>query len=364
MDSQDRPRILVVDDESNIRDIVERALRKVGYRGVAQADSVGAARRRIAEEGPFALVVLDIRMPDEPGTKLLKELAPLAPATVTIMATAVAEIETAIQALKAGAYDYLVKPLIPDAIQLSAGRALRRRRLELDAIERQERARLLIEDRTQALEATRHALLRSLCQMVEFRDAETGAHLRRIPQYARILAVDLAQNSPYGEAITDDFVAHLVESAPLHDIGKVAVPDSILLKPAELTQSEFEEIKRHTVAGCQLCQSVRNELGEGRSSFIDMATEVTYSHHERWDGEGYPLGSAEADTPLSGRIVHMADFYDACRSPRVYRPEPVPREKVMEMIEEGRGVEFDPEVVDSFLRVRDRFIAVEEGNQE
>lgn len=353
--------ILIVDDEGSVRDIIERSLRKVGYGQIAQADSVAAARRRIAQDGPFALVILDIRMPEESGTKLLHELAPLAPHTVTVMATGVAEIETAVQALKAGAYDYLVKPLIPDAIQIAVSRALRKRLLELDARERRERIEQLVGERTQTLEATRHALLTALCHMAEFRDAETGAHLRRIPRYARIVALDLAQNSAYADAITEKFIARLVESAPLHDIGKVAVPDSVLLKPGPLTPQEFEQIKLHTVRGRDLCLSVKSQVGEGASFFIDVATEITYSHHEQWDGGGYPTGCAGAEAPLAGRIVHLADFYDACRSPRIYRPRPIPRDQVVRMIKEGRGGHFDPEVADAFVRALDRFVAVEEG---
>jgi len=354
-------RILIVDDEGPIRDMVERSLRQAGYACLAQADSTAAARRRLAEEGPFAVVILDILMPGEPGTALLKELVRLAPQTATIMATGAGGVETAVEALKMGAYDYLLKPLMPDAVRIAVARAMRKRMLEIELVGRRDRIERLVRERTKDLQATRHALLRALCHMAEFRDAETGAHLRRMPEYARVLASDLAQNSAYAGMITDAFITRLAESAPLHDIGKVGVPDSVLLKPGRLTHVELEQVKLHTVRGRDICAAVKKELGQEASSFIDVATEVAYSHHERWDGSGYPEGCTGAEAPLSGRIVHVADFYDACRSPRVYRPEPIPRERVVEMIKQGRGTHFDPEVADAFMRTAHRFVAIEES---
>ena len=356
----ERRRILIVDDESSVRDVIERILQEAGHRDIAQADCVAAAQTVLADKGPFALVILDIRMPGKQGLELLKDLARLAPYTVTIMATGSSGIETAIEALKMGAYDYLVKPLIPDAVQLAVARALRKRLLEVKELERRERIEKLVRERTRSLDATRHALLNALCTMAEFRDAETGAHLRRIPEYARVLALDLAHNSPYADQITEEFVARLVECAPLHDIGKVAVPDAILLKPGKLTPEEFEIVKLHAVRGRDICLLVKRQIGEKEASFINVAIEVIYGHHERWDGRGYPEGRVGAETPLSGRIVHLADFYDACRSARVYRPGPIPRDEVVEMVRQGRGTDFDPQVADAFERTLSQIAEVEE----
>jgi len=357
--------ILIVDDEPDVRAFLAKALGRVGHRQVRQADSVAAARALMKREGPFALVLLDLRLPDGSGMALLEEISPQGPGTVAVMVTAVAELDTAVQALKAGAYDYLVKPLLPEAVQLAVARALRKRRLELEAQLRQQSVERLVEERTRDLEATRRVLLFALCQMAEFRDAETGAHLRRIAEYARVLALDMAHNSPYAGLITEPFIAQLVETAPLHDIGKVAVPDNILLKPGRLSREEFEQMKRHTVAGRDLCLSVRERLGTGRSAaYVDVAACVAAHHHERWDGAGYPDGLKGSDIPLEARIVHLADFYDACRSRRVYRPEPVPRRDVAQMIRRGGGSDLDPSVVDSFERTRQQFVRVEETHAE
>jgi putative two-component system response regulator len=313
-----------------------------------------------SEAYPCMPVRTDRPLAREMVRDLLRELTPLAPHTVVVMATASADVQTAVESLKAGAYDYLLKPLIPDAVQIAASRALRRRHLEVQALERRRQIEELVKERTEVLERTRRALLHSLCHMAEFRHAETGAHLHRMPRYASILAQDMAMNSPWGNVITEDFIAELEESAPLHDIGKVAVPDSVLLKPGPLTDQEFEQVKLHTSYGQDICRSVERDLGQEQSSFITMAADVAYGHHERWDGQGYPLGASGTDTPLAARIVHLADVYDACRSPRVYRADPVPRKGVVRAIQEGSGTVFDPEVAASFLRCADRFVQVEE----
>jgi putative two-component system response regulator len=181
-----------------------------------------------------------------------------------------------------------------------------------------------------------------------------------MPEYARLLAEDLAQNSAYADRVSESFIASLIESAPLHDIGKVGVPDAVLLKPGKLTAEEFEQVKLHTVRGRDICMAVRRSVGEEDASFIDAAIEVTYGHHERWDGSGYPQGCAGFQAPLSSRIVHLVDFYDACRSPRIYRPKPIPRRQVVRMIKDGRGADFDPEIADAFSRITEQFVAVEE----
>jgi len=353
-------RILIVDDEKSVRDVVAASLRRIGYGEPVQADCVAEARERLQTSGPFDLVILDIRMPGEDGLSLLRDLVRLAPQTVVIMASGLRDLDTAVDVLKAGAYDYLLKPLSPDVVQHAVARALRKRRLEIMALEHRENLERSVSENREALEATRQALLIGLCQMVEFRHKETGAHLQRMPEYVHVLTLDMAQNSPYADRIDGEFVASIVASAPLHDIGKVAVPDLILLKPGKLTPDEFEQVKRHTVWGRDICLNVKASLGTASSSFADMAIEVTYGHHERWDGTGYPEGRAGSHIPLSSRIVHVADFFDACRSSRVYRPEPIPLDTVIEMISEGAGSDFDPHVVESFHRTLDQFVAIEQ----
>ncbi|MBW2309380.1 MAG: response regulator [Deltaproteobacteria bacterium] len=355
-------RILIVDDEPAIRTLIRRALEMAGYRSVHEADCVDTARRLLSEEGPFDLVLCDIRMPGDSGMLLLRELAPRAPDTVVVMATVVEEVRVAVESLQSGAYDYVLKPFEVSTIQLVAGRALRRRQLEIEnrnfQAHLEEMVRLRTQEldvRTKALSITRHGLLRGLCCLAEFRDPETGVHLDRMAVNCLALARQIQRDSAYAPMITDTFVDQLFESAPLHDIGKVGIPDSILLKPDKLTSEEFKVMKQHTTIGFNALKSIKSEMGEVEGSFIDMAIEVAQSHHERWDGRGYPQGLSGGGIPLSARIVALADMYDACCSPRVYRPQPIRREKVLQMIEEDSGHAFDPVVVEAFFRSKDDF---------
>jgi putative two-component system response regulator len=320
----------------------------------------------LKEDGPFDLLISDIRMPGDSGLVLLKEVAPLAPDTVVIMVSGVDEVQVAVETLQSGAYDYILKPFSVSNIQLAVGRTLRRRQLEIDNRNFRTHLEEMVKSKTQelnvrisALSATRHAMLRGLCRMAEFRHPETGAHLDRIAVYSVTLAKQLQRDSAYAPMITDTLVGNLFESAPLHDIGKVGIKDAILLKPSKLTPEEFEAIKLHTTMGCDIMKSIKHEMGEVEGSYIEMAIEVVLSHHEHWDGGGYPQGLSCGEIPLSARIVALADVYDACRSSRVYRPEPLPREQVIRLIEKNAGRAFDPVVVQAFLRSKEEFIDIE-----
>jgi putative two-component system response regulator len=371
MNDPDQFRIMIVDDEPAIRTFIKNALEMVGYKLLFEADCAEGARKRLMEDGPFDLLISDIRMPGENGLVLLRELAPLAPDTVVVMVTGVDEVKVAVQALQSGAYDYVLKPFDISTLQLVIGRALRRRQLEID--NRNFKANLEqmvklktkeLDVRTKALSITRHAMLRGLCRLAEFRDPETGAHLDRMAVYCTTLAKQLRRDSPYAPMISDRFIDQLFESAPLHDIGKVGIPDSILLKPAKLTPEEFSVMQQHTLIGRKAMKSIKSEMGEVGWSFIDVAMDVISSHHECWDGSGYPYGISGGDIPLSARIAALADFYDACRSSRLYRSEPISVENVIRMIREKSGHTFDPVLVEAFLRSKGEFAEIEKRLQD
>lgn len=197
--------------------------------------------------------------------------------------------------------------------------------------------------------ATRHALIMGLAKLADYRDGETGAHLERLRDYADILARELRTKF---DEIDDEWIHSLRLAAVLHDIGKVGVPDSILLKPARLTIEEREVIKRHTQIGADTLIDIRRNYGD--DAMINMGIQVTLQHHERWDGKGYPFGISGDNIALSARIVSLADFYDALTTERVYK-KAYSHEKTCEMIYEGRGTQFDPEIVDAFERLSERF---------
>jgi HD-GYP domain-containing protein (c-di-GMP phosphodiesterase class II) len=203
----------------------------------------------------------------------------------------------------------------------------------------------------QSYEEARAATILGLAKLAEYRDNETGAHIERMREYVKILAMELSNHPKYQSYITNNYINDLYESSILHDIGKVAVPDKILRKPGRLTILEYEVIKTHTILGGDALREVEAKVSG--QSFLTIATEIAYYHHERWDGKGYPHGLKGSEIPLSARITALADFFDAVTSKRIYKPA-FSLDQAKALIIEGRGCQFDPDVVDSYLlRIND-----------
>lgn len=355
-DSRRTADILVVDDEPYVRDVLSRFLKPSGHQ-VRQAADVSHARMEIATKMPD-IVFLDINMPGPPGMELLEELAPQWPSVAVIMATAVGDVGTAMQAIRAGAADYIHKPLDFETVRFVLSRTLERRHVYLQNISYRERLEALVEERTaelrqktQALVRSQDALVRGLCMLSEFRDKETGAHLDRMSRYAQMIAKHMVGSMDGATQPFDDLV-HM--AAPLHDIGKVGIPDAILLKPGTLTDDERRIMQRHTIIGAETIAHVRERLGGEHSAFLDVAYDICLGHHERWDGKGYPHGRHGAETPLSARIAAVADNLDACLSARPYRRVPMQFVEVTKEIMGKSGTAFDPEVTAAYFELQDK----------
>jgi len=202
-----------------------------------------------------------------------------------------------------------------------------------------------LKERTEELQNTQDVTIRALASLAETRDNETGQHIIRTQNYVKVLAQNLQNHPEYGPLLDDNIVDLLFKSAPLHDIGKVGIPDVILLKPGKLTDEEFDEMKKHTEYGSQALRMAEAELGT--SSFLHMGNKIAHTHHEKWDGSGYPRGLKGTDIPLSGRLMALADVYDALISKRVYK-EAFTHDKATAIIREGKGTHFDPIIVDAF----------------
>jgi len=209
-----------------------------------------------------------------------------------------------------------------------------------------------VKQRTLELAMVQEATIESMSSLTETRDPRTGEHIRRTQNYIRLLAEYLKNQPQFSPFLDDETIDLLCKSAPLHDIGKVGVSDRILLKPGKLTGPEFEEMKRHTLHGRDTILAAERKLGD--TSFLRFAREIAYTHHERWDGSGYPEGLKGEQIPIPGRLMALADSYDALTSKRVYKPQ-FPHEKAVEIIIEEKGSHFDPEVVDAFLEVKENF---------
>lgn len=329
----DANRILIVDDEPYIREILSRWLVGEGY-CCAQAEDTESALR-VLENGAAELMISDIRMPGRSGLELLDEARARFPTLAVIMLTAVDDRQTAVRTLEAGAFGYVIKPFDRNELLISVINALERRRLTMMSIDYQHRLEEQVRRRTEQLRLREEEIALRLVTAAEHRDSETGAHIRRIGMYSQILARARGWDEAHAEEIR--------LAAPMHDVGKIGIPDHILLKPGSLTSQEFSVIERHTTMGAAI-------LAGSRVPLLRLACEIALTHHERWDGSGYPRGLVRNQIPEAGRIVAVADVYDALVHSRVYRPA-LSEEQALRIMRRGRGRHFDPSVFDIFLQV-------------
>jgi putative two-component system response regulator len=337
-------RVLIVDDEPAVASVIERALRPLGHR-CAVAHTVAEARAALAAER-FDLVLCDIRMDGESGLDLLAEVSRQLLDTAVVMVTGVDDPAVARQAALLGVYGYLVKPFTPNEIQITVEGALHRRALErarrahVDELEAKlvDRAASLreafarIEEAKESASSARRETAERLTLALTLRDEETGRHIERVG----MLSVMLAERAGVSRWRAED----LQMAAMLHDVGKIGVPDSVLLKPGRLSEEEQAVVQRHPEIGRRL-------LERASSAALRLGASVAMSHHERWDGSGYPLGLAGDAIPLEGRITAVADAFDALTSNRVYRPAHS-IDAAAEVMVAGRGSHFDPDLLDMF----------------
>lgn len=347
--------VMIVDDTEENIDIL------VGTLGESYDISVALDGESALEdiEGNLPdIILLDIMMPGIDGYEVCRRLkANERTRNIPIIfLTAVSETENEDLGLQLGAVDYIVKPFHPTLVERRVKNQLELK-LHRDSLEE------LVRIRTQELELTQDVTIESMGTLAEYRDPETGGHIIRTKRYVKALALKLKENPKFSDFLTDHTIELLHKSAPLHDIGKVGVPDHILLKAGKLTPEEFEEMKKHTIYGRDAIRKAEKRLGS--QSFLKFALELAESHQEKWDGSGYPNGWKGEEIPLAGRIMAVADVYDALISKRVYK-DPIPHSKSVEIIKEGSGTHFDPDIVASFVEISEKFreIALENTDFE
>ncbi|HEX9105661.1 MAG TPA: HD domain-containing phosphohydrolase [Longimicrobiales bacterium] len=329
-------RILIVDDEPANVLLLERILKRDGY---LQVRSTTDARRALPMFQEFApdLVLLDLRMPHMDGFAVMEQLRPRVPMDAylpILVLTADITPMAKEKALSGGARDFLTKPLDATEVLLRIRNLLETRFLHLELHGEKRALEEKVAERTRELDLTRLEILERLARAAEYRDFDTGKHAARMGEIAGMLATALG--------LSADRVELIRQAAPLHDIGKIGIPDAILLKPSPLTEEEFEIIKKHTIIGAGM-------LSGSRSPLLQVAEEIALYHHERWDGTGYAY-LVGAQTPIAARIATVADVFDALSHDRPYRPA-WPAERVMAHVQEGAGSAFDPDVVAAFLRI-------------
>jgi putative two-component system response regulator len=365
------PLVLIVDDSRAVRTFVRGLLEHAGYAVIEAND--GVAGLEVIKSGSPDVVLLDIEMPNKTGLEVLDELDDANRLFSVILFTTLSSLDAIVDGLERGADDYIVKPFIEAeflARMTAATRIAKTKRLLFEAqaaaectVEKLRQMQTILSDQKEIEQKVREiseaqsATIFAMAKLAEFRDDDTGEHLERVREYCRLLAEDLHSNSSYTIHITVEFIDCIQHAAPLHDIGKVAIPDSILQKCDKLTPEEFEKMKLHTVIGADNLQLVYNNYPG--NLFIGMGIEIALYHHERWDGSGYPDGLVGRNIPLPARIMALADVYDALRSDRCYRKS-LTHDQVRTIILEGEGKHFDPEVVMAFLRIEDVFARTEQ----
>jgi putative two-component system response regulator len=345
--------VLVVDDTpQNLALMV--SLLKDEYK-VKVANGGEAALRIAQTEPPPDLILLDIMMPVMDGYQVLDQLKhdPRTRDIPVIFLTAKSDIEDERKGLELGAVDYITKPISPPIV---LARVKTQLSLKAAADFLRDKAKFLEEEvakRTREVRAIQDVTILAMASLAETRDSDTGNHIRRTQYYVKALAEQLRTHPRFAWFLTDANIELLFKSAPLHDIGKVGIPDRILLKPGHFDQQEFQVMKRHAMLGRDAISHAEKALGTD-VEFLHMAKEIALSHQEKWDGSGYPEGLSGDAIPISARLMAVADVYDALISRRVYK-EGMPHENAVQIIAEGKGTHFDPDMVDAFLLIHDKF---------
>jgi len=357
-----RSRLLVVDDNEMNRDLLSRRLQNYGYETDIAENGVQALERLADSE--FDLVLLDVMMPDMNGYQVLEAMQAdkgLNDIPV-VMVSALDEVESAVRCIELGAEDYLHKPINAVLLKTKVAAILEKKYLR----KREKEMHLEIENHNRYLEQRVQEQVRdisiaqmsaifALSKLSESRDNETGAHLERVREFCKLLCRKLRDTPKYESIIDDQYIEYTGAASPLHDIGKVGIPDQILLKQGKLTDEEWLIMKTHPVIGAETLRAVdRNHPG---NEFIRIGIAIAEGHHEKWDGSGYPYGLKGEQIPLEARIMALSDVYDALTSKRCYK-EAFSHEKSREIILSSNNTHFDPDVINAFLAAESEFMEI------
>ena len=346
------PEILVIDDMPENLQLLAGILSSAQYK--VRPVTGGRLALKIAHCKPPDLILLDITMPEMNGYEVCAELkASLSLKDIpVIFISALSDMDDKVKAFAAGGVDYITKPFKTAEVQARVNTHLKLRFLQKELQQHNIHLNKLVREQVQEITESQLTTIFALAKLAEGRDDETGKHLERVRKNCELLAKWLQEHSPYKDRISKEFVDNIFYASPLHDIGKVGIPDSILLKPGRLTEEEFEVMKKHTLIGVETLTAVQHK--HPQNSFINMGVEIARSHHEKWDGSGYPDNLAGEQISLAARIMSVADVYDALRTKRVYKPALSQAETCNILFEES-GKHFDPVIIEAFRELQDQF---------
>ena len=345
--------VLIVDDTPQNIALISSFL--IGLYRIKVATTGEKALQIAASDDQPDLILLDIMMPEMDGYETCINLKsnPRTRDIPIIFLTAKAQVKDEQKGLELGAVDYITKPISPPIVLARIKTHLQLKRTRDFLKDKNAFLEREVDRRIKEILNIQDVAMMAIVSLAETRDRKTGKHIRRTQQYMKLLAMKLKEHPRFKNYLNDETISLLYKASPLHDIGKVGIPDCILHKPGKFTPEEFEIMKTHTVLGRDAIVSAE-ELLEMPAHFLKLIREIAYTHQEKWDGTGYPEGISGDDIPISGRLMAVADVYDALISRRVYKL-PLSHEKAVVTIKEGAGTHFDPDVVDAFLEVADEF---------
>lgn len=313
-----------------------------------------------AFKNPPDLILLDVMMPDIDGydvCRILKSDKRFEEIPI-IFISALTESFDKIKAFEVGGVDYVSKPFDSNEVKARVKVHLTLRLLQNKLYNYNRKLKNIVEEQVKEISEGQLAIISAMTRLAEARDDDTGKHIERTQTFCKLLAQELQKKEEFKSIIDDDFIYNIYHASPLHDIGKISIPDSILLKPDKLTAEEFEIMKTHAEVGRDYLSEAYNK--SPKNSFLKMGVEIAGGHHEKFDGSGYPKGLSGIDIPLSARIMALADVYDALRSKRVYK-KAFSHEKSVQVIIEGKGKHFDPLIVNAFLKLESNFNYIRES---
>ncbi len=337
--------ILVVDDDSANLMLAQKILG--GEYRIAAANSGPAALTYLGKNRPD-VILLDINMPEMDGFETMEQLKTMKDINTipVIFLTADKSTETETKCFQVGAFDFVGKPFVPDILKSRVKRALELEQYHnsLETLVKEQAEQLM--ERSKRIGEIQENVIVGLANLIESRDGSTGKHVKNTQGYVELIVGELSGKGLFADILDEEYMQNTCKAAPLHDIGKIKIPDSILQKPGKLTPEEYETMKKHTVYSTDVIKGIIGDVEN--EEYVRVASDIAMYHHERWDGTGYPAGLKGEEIPLCARIMAVADVFDALYEERCYKQPVRPMEKVLGILEEGKGSQFDPVIVEVF----------------
>ena len=340
--------ILVVDDDKTNLTLAQKIL--LSQFRIAATNSGKAALKYLEHNHPD-LILLDINMPEMDGFEVMEQIrGDKRTADIPIIfLTADDKADTEIRCFQMGAMDFVRKPFIPDVLMSRVSKTIELEQYRNNLEKMVEEQADKITESTRRISAIQDSVIVGMANLIESRDGSTGKHVKNTQIYVKMIADELHKRGLFPGELTEEFIENIRKAAPLHDVGKIKVPDAVLQKPGQLTVEAFETMKTHTVHSRKIIDTIIGDVEDGE--YVKVVGDIAMYHHERWDGTGYPTGLAGEDIPLAARIMAVADVFDALYEERVYKPPIRPIERILQIMMEGRGTQFDPVIIDVFMEM-------------